>query len=222
MLGLVLLTFAQIDSRLSKNSYDGLDSMMKAINCNSCQNQRANYLIRTDNIIVLRLQATSLAKHLCTDKVMLEQAMRSNEPTHRVAAAFAVGMSGKADEVLMEMLEDPDALVSQAAREALIHIAKIHYSKPVDFGPYPHSDISQKTDSHAMWRLFFQNTKKTPKSTEEKTKPVSPKEKSEPTSEVKQTYFAPVKKVTVESIDDSIPGMKIKRIETKLVPDLSN
>ena len=62
----------------------------------------------------------------------------------------------------------------------------------------------------------------TPKSTEEKTKPVSPKEKSEPTSEVKQTYFAPVKKVTVESIDDSIPGMKIKRIETKLVPDLSN
>lgn len=219
MLFLALLASFQIDNSFAKNSHDGLEAMVKALNCSNCVHTKANYLIYPDNIKTMRFQATALAKHLCNDNIMLEQAMKSTEVTHRVAAAFAGGMTGKPDEVLMEMLEDPEVLVSQATREALIHIAKKNYNKVIDFGPYPHSDISQKTDSHAMWRLFFQNAKKQIKSTDDKN--IKP-EIRESGSEVRQTIITPTKRLVVETEDNSIPGFKIKRIETKDVPDSSH
>jgi hypothetical protein len=215
------LVFCQIDSSFGKSNHDGLEAMIKALNCSNCVHTKANYLIYPDNIKTMRFQATTLAKHLCNDRVMLEQAMKSTEITHRVAAAFAGGMSGKPEETLMEMLEDPEVLVSQAARESLIHISKTHYSKVIDFGPYPHSDISQKTDSHALWRMFFQNAKRPIKSSEDK--PAKPNsDNPDQSSEVRQSIMTPTKKIIVESVDDSIPGFKIKRIESKEVPDNSN
>jgi hypothetical protein len=170
----------------------------------------------------MRLNATSLARNLSSNSDMLMPAVASGDTTHRVAAAFAAGMTCKSDEVLFTLLEDNDPLVSQAAREALTHIAVVKLNRRVDFGPYPNSDPAHKSDSANLWRMFYSrnNIPSSPNNDEDQNS-VGRRVPSKKTVEVKATL--PTRRITVESIDDTtIPGFKIKRIETITVPDDTN
>lgn len=120
-----------------------------------CNPSRSSY-INMDSILNMRLRATNMAKHMVGDSEMLYLAKNSNDPTHRVAAAFAHGMRHSANDHLFELALDKNNIVSQAAREALIFIATTKRNKKgVDFGPFPTDDFSHKEDAVKLWKLFF-------------------------------------------------------------------
>ena len=206
---------------------NGLEAMCQAVGCRSsnCSPSQTSYFNTPESITRMRLNATSLARNLSSNSDMLMPAVVSGDTTHRVAAAFAAGMTHKSDEVLFTLLEDNDPLVSQAAREALTHIAVVKLNRRVDFGPYPNSDPAHKSDSANLWRIFYSrnrlpNSPSSPNNDEDQNS-VSRRAPSKKTVEVKATL--PTRRITVESIDDTtIPGFKIKRIETITVPDDTN
>lgn len=190
----------------------------------------------------MRLNATGLARNLRSNTDMLLPAITSGDTTHRVAAAFAAGMAYKPDETLYMLLEDNDPLVSQAAREALTHIAVVQLNRRVDFGPYPNSDPAHKADSANLWRMFYAKNRvpSAPSSAEGGSdddyesvrRRMTPKSNRSGLVEVKAivnrnaqnsvSTRVPTRQVQVETVDDSIPGFKIKRIDTKTVPDETN
>ena len=218
---------------------NGLEAMCQAAGCghgSHCAPSRTSYFNTPESIVQMRLHATGLARNLRSNPDMLMPCITSGDTTHRVAAAFAAGMSYKADESLFMLLEDNDPVVTQAAREALMHIAVVQVNRRVDFGPYPNSDPAHKASSADLWRMFYAKNRapSAPASTDDDLETVrrkiNPRSSPNPRGlvEVKaivdrpSTPPTPTRQVLVERIDDSIPGMKIKRIETKTVPDETN
>lgn len=222
---------------------NGFDAMCQAAGCRSnCSPTRSSYFNTPESIAQMRVNATYLARNLRSNSDMLMPAITSGDSTHRVAAAFAAGMSYKPDEVLFMLLEDNDPLVSQAAREALTHIAIVQLNRRVDFGPYPNSDPNHKQDSASLWRMFYAKNRlpnapsaNTDESSEDDYSSVRRRLQRGGSSSNKNSLMevkaivnrqsqspVPTKQVKVETIDDSIPGFKIKRIDTKTVPDETN
>ena len=203
---------------------NGLQNMCQAANCSNCSPSRSSYLNSTESITQMRLHATNVARNLMQHPDMIVPAITSSDPTHRVAAAFACGMSYKPDESLFMLLDDPEPIVSQAARESLTHISMVRLGKKVDFGPFPNSDHAHRADAANLWRIFYERNR-IPSSPSDKesddalTKNKRMKKPQEDTMEVDAKINRPLRKIAVETIDDSIPGMKIKRIDTKHVPD---
>ena len=223
---------------------NGLEAMCRAAGCQNshCSPSRTSYFNTPESIVQMRLNATGLARNLRSNTDMLLPAITSGDTTHRVAAAFAAGMAYKPDETLYMLLEDNDPLVSQAAREALTHIAVVQLNRRVDFGPYPNSDPAHKADSANLWRMFYAKNRvpSAPSSAEGGSdvdyesvrRRMTPKSNRSELVEVKAivnrnaqnsvSTRVPTRQVEVETVDDSIPGFKIKRIDTKTVPDETN
>jgi len=228
---------------------NGLDAMCQAAGCQSgnCSPSRTSYFNTPESITQMRLHATGLARNLRHNTDMLMPAITSGDTTHRVAAAFAAGMAYKPDETLFMLLEDTDPLVSQAAREALTYIAVVQLNRRVDFGPYPNSNPAHKSDSANLWRIFYAKNRlpNSPSSPNEGAdddyesvrRRMAPKSNNKSgVVEVKAIVNRPksnsqtesskppvrTRQVTVETIDDSIPGFKVKRINTITVPDETN
>jgi hypothetical protein len=116
------------------------------------------------------------------------------------------------DESLFMLATDENPLVSQAAREALVSISLAKFRKQADFGPFPLATDQNKQDSANLWRIYYNtqdNKYKQETQIKQQTTPIT-------TQINEQENLPPVKVVRsqTETIDDSIPGFKIKRITT--------
>lgn len=110
------------------------------------------------NIVALRISATNMARQMGTNSELLAIASNSSNQVHRVAAAFAYGMSGNSiiNQNLFRLAVDNDDLVCQASRESMIYICAAKLNKRnVDFGPFPFDGYEQKEDAVRLWRTFF-------------------------------------------------------------------
>ena len=88
---------------------------------------------------------------------MLEIASKSTEVSHRVAAAWAFGLTKKHDCGLTALLGDQDPLVVLAAREGCSYIAREKFgAKCTDFGPFPESGPAEKTHARELWEMWFE------------------------------------------------------------------
>ncbi|MBM4096851.1 MAG: hypothetical protein FJ261_08760 [Planctomycetes bacterium] len=183
----------------------------------------------------------------CGDEEMMRAAITSSDHRHRVAAAFALGMGHKHDESLLMLMEDQNPLVVQAAREAATHICAVKFKQPAaDFGPFPGADASNRTDSAGLWRLYFdkQTARLSPGSSSQAAKaglPEAPKREASPANPGKESAPLPIgfvshgeadarakneradpaAKTSVREVsydDDSIPGMRIRRVTLTPVP----
>ena len=204
----------------------------------TCTPSRYGYYNSQDSIIRMRLDATNMARHLNTNSELLNAASTSAEPAHRVAAAFAYGMSKNPHETLFILANDNHDIVSQAARESFVYIASTKYNKRgIDFGPYPGSDPLLKEDAIKLWRIFFQsapNSKNTnyqntnyQNKPQNKPCPTCPNQSSPnlyEVSETQETKILPkIKPIIVETQHDdneTIPGMKIKRTTFRAVENI--
>ncbi len=93
---------------------------------------------------------------------LIESAVHSKDYTHRIGAAWYYGATLKHDDCLFKLLEDENPLVSLAARESCVRIAREKYQgKSVDFGPVPSADNQAKTDAVVLWQTYFANKEKT-------------------------------------------------------------
>lgn len=98
---------------------------------------------------------------------MLELATKSTDIHHRVAAAWAFGLTKKHDCGLTALLGDQDPLVVLAAREACSHIAREKYgAKCVDFGPFPGTGTTERSHSRELWEMWFEKRAETLAKTE--------------------------------------------------------
>ena len=143
----VLLAFSQ----------NGLQNMVMA-NASSCGNTIC--IEDVQSIILIRTNATNMAKSMIANEDLIKIASESFDMTHRVSAAFAYGMKKQVHENLYKLLEDSNDIVSQASREAFVYIAAYKYNKKnVDFGPFTNGAIKFKHDASNMWRVFFEDKK---------------------------------------------------------------
>ena len=205
-----------------------------------CSPSRSEY--SRQQLLELRLQATRMAVSLKSsgDEELMRAAMTSSDHRHRVAAAFALGMGHKHDESLMMLMEDQHPLVVQAAREAATHICAVKFKQPAaDFGPFPGADAANRTDSAALWRLYFdkqvarlgtQSPAPAAKSPARETENLGKEPAITPIgfvshgggeSRAKAEMTANSAKNTVREIsydDESIPGMRIRRVTVTAVP----
>lgn len=95
------------------------------------------------------------------DAEMIEVAVRSTDFHHRIAAAWAYALSKDDNNCLLALLNDRHPLVSHAAREGCVYIAKHKYGDlRTDFGPVLGSDQAAKDDSAALWQVYFDKKKK--------------------------------------------------------------
>ena len=196
-----------------------------------CSPSRNDY--SRQQLLEMRLQATRMAISLksCGDEDMMRAAITSSDYRHRVAAAFALGMTHKHDENLMMLMEDQHPLVVQAAREACTHVSAIKFKQPTaDFGPFPGADASNRTDSVALWRLYFD--KQQAKATLQSAKAPKPAPQPNADNVASPLGFVnhptggadpvaakiPLRQITYDD-DDTIPGFRIRR--TVSTPDLS-
>ena len=121
----------------------------------SCQN---GFCIDAQQILIMRNQATNMAKHMISNDELIKMASDSSDVTHRVASAFAYGLKKQVHENLYKLIEDQNDLVVQAARESFVYIASTKYNKRnADFGPFPGYGYRSKSDASNIWRLFFQD-----------------------------------------------------------------
>ena len=110
------------------------------------------------SIVALRISATNMARQMGTNSELLAIASNSSNQVHRVAAAFAYGMSGNSiiNQNLFRLAVDNDDIVCQASRESMIYICAAKLNKRnVDFGPFPFDGYEQKEDAVKLWRTFF-------------------------------------------------------------------
>ena len=117
--------------------------------------------------------AKTLAKEKETNKELIDVSVKSADFHHRMAAAWAYGLTKDNNNCLYSLLSDKHPLVSQAAREACMHIARVKFSDPdVDFGPMPNSDGIEQEDAATLWQSYFEGKVKQRNSTT-----ISPKKK---------------------------------------------
>lgn len=193
-----------------------------------CSPSRSDY--SRQQLLEMRQQATRMAVSLksCGDEDMMRAAMTSSDFRHRIAAAFALGMTQKHDESLMMLMEDQHPLVVQAAREACTHVSSIKFKQPAaDFGPFPGADASNRTDSVALWRIYFEKQEaKAALQSAKATKPIqqlNAENTPSPLGFVNHPTGAADPKTPLRQIsyddDSSIPGFRVRRTVT--TPDLS-
>ncbi len=180
----------------------------------TCSPSRRGYLQSTQSVTLMRINATNMARILCKNSEMMEVAVNSTDPAHRVAVAFAKGISMQPDESLFMLATDENPLVSQAAREALVSISLAKFRKQADFGPFPLATDQNKQDSANLWRIYYNtqdNKYKQETQIKQQTMPITTQ-----INENEKDFLPPVKvvKSQTEIIDDSIPGFRIKRITT--------
>jgi hypothetical protein len=90
-------------------------------------------------------------------KEMLSLLINSKDFTHRAAAAFYFGYILDPHNDLFLLYHDEHPLVSLAAKESFVRIAKNNYGQEVDFGPLS-SDLNnkdKKETSSKLWKMFF-------------------------------------------------------------------
>lgn len=209
-----------------------------------CSPSRSDY--SRQQLLELRLQATRMAVSLKSsgDEELMRAAITSSDHRHRVAAAFALGMGHKHDESLLMLMEDQHPLVVQAAREAATHICAVKFKQPAaDFGPFPGADATNRTDSAALWRLYFDKqvarmgsqsptpTAQVPgrapdnrggtSANDPAVSPIGFVSHSGGESRPGAQETSPVVKNSVREVsydDESIPGMRIRRVTVTALP----
>jgi hypothetical protein len=102
----------------------------------------------------------------------VQSSLKSNEPENRFAAAVVVGDKKLPyGDDLVELLNDPDPLVTQAARRSLIVLSyhvdaakkakfKGFAPKAVDYGPQPGAGKVAKSNSVKNWKNFLSKNEK--------------------------------------------------------------
>lgn len=205
-----------------------------------CSPSRLEY--SRQQLLELRLQATRMAVSLKSagNEELIRAAITSSHHRHRVAAAFALGMGHKHDESLLILMEDQHPLVVQAAREAATHICAVKFKQPAaDFGPFPGADATNRTDSAALWRLYFD--KQVARLGAQSPTPMAKSPARGPGNHGDEPSITPIGFIshdggegpprakqsvspvrnTVREIsydDDSIPGMRIRRVTVTTLP----
>lgn len=209
-----------------------------------CSPSRSEY--SRQQLLEMRQQATRMAVSLKSsgDEELMRAAMTSSDHRHRVAAAFALGMGHKHDESLLMLMEDQHPLVVQAAREAATHICAVKFKQhAADFGPFPGADAANRTDSAALWRLYFdkqvaRQNAKSPSPTAKSPGRAPENQGGTPANDSTTTPIGfvshaggetrPGAEVTANSAkntvrevsydDESIPGMRIRRVTVTALP----
>jgi hypothetical protein len=123
-----------------------------------------------EELHTLKRHCLAIARTLCDENSsdLVESAVHSKDYTHRIGAAWYYGTAQKHDDCLFKLLEDENPLVSLAARESCVKIARDKYhAKHVDFGPLPNADIKTKTDAVVLWQTYFANKDKAPQNSSE-------------------------------------------------------
>ena len=163
----------------------------------------------TQAVLILRINATNIARHINNNEELLNIAINSGDTTHRVAAAFSLGLKPKVSPSLFRLAEDYNSMVVQASREAFIYIAAVKLNKTnVDFGPYPNSSCENKYHSSAMWKSFFKQHNLIQDQ-------YSPQQKS--TTNPVPNKNVQVKKYHVDEDDIFSPNYKLRKPEQKPV-----
>ena len=111
--------------------------------------------VTIDYLVGTRLQATDMAHQLLGNPRLMNLAIYSHNPRHRMAAAFAFGIALEPDERLFDLACDHAPIVPQSAREALIHIAATKFGKRLDYGPRPGACLTERETSARLWREWF-------------------------------------------------------------------
>ena len=111
--------------------------------------------VTIDYLVGTRLQATDLAHQLLGNPRLMNLALVSHNPRHRIAAAFAFGIALEPDERLFDLACDHAPIVPQSAREALIHIAATKFGRQLDFGPRPGACLAERQASARLWHEWF-------------------------------------------------------------------
>ncbi len=86
---------------------------------------------------------------------LVELSVQSPDFHHRLAAAWFFGLTKEPTDCLVRLLADKHPLVSLAAHESCVLIAKSNYNEKVDFGPFENSAVS-KTSSAELWATYFE------------------------------------------------------------------
>lgn len=110
---------------------------------------------------VIARRCMTMAKGLVEQKneELIELSVNSTDFNHRIAAAWAFGIRKEPTDCLLRLLEDRHPLVSLAAHESCISIAKTRYKDSVDFGPFE-TDAGGKKSAGELWAVYFERKDK--------------------------------------------------------------
>jgi hypothetical protein len=89
---------------------------------------------------------------------LVELSVKSTDYNHRVAAAWYFGIKKEPTDCLIKLLEDRHPLVSLAAHESCVSIAKTQQKELVDFGPF--GKEADKKASAELWSAYFEKKEK--------------------------------------------------------------
>jgi len=109
---------------------------------------------------VIANRCMAMAKSLANQNndELVELSVKSTDYNHRVAAAWYFGIKKDPTDCLIRLLEDRHPLVSLAAHESCVIIAKTQNKELVDFGPF--GKESDKKASAELWSAYFEKKEK--------------------------------------------------------------
>lgn len=113
-------------------------------------------------MMVIASRCMVMAKSLANQKndELVELSVKSTDFHHRIAAAWYFGIKKEPTDCLMHLLEDRHPLVSLAAHESCVCIAKNQHKELVDFGPFGRE--GDKKASAELWTAYFEKKDKSP------------------------------------------------------------
>jgi hypothetical protein len=139
---------------------------------------------------ITQAQAAEIARHSMKiaqtllkqrNEELVELSVHSTDFEHRVAAAWYYGLAQEPSDCLFVLMRDRHPLVSLAARESCVAIAKRKFKEhDVDFGPRLNAPQSSKEACADLWQAHFEKKAKEPR-TEERKKPERPEKPKERT-----------------------------------------
>jgi hypothetical protein len=97
-----------------------------------------------------------LAKHM-TRKTspQLKNLLKHDRPEVKAAAAKEIGARGKSAPELLDLLDDSDPTVHQAARKALIQLSR----GTADYGPEPEASVDERQTAKRHWREWMDKSR---------------------------------------------------------------
>jgi HEAT repeat protein len=102
------------------------------------------------------LGAGLLAKHISRQtSPQLQSLLKHDRPEVKAAAAKEIGARGKSTYALLDLLDDSDPTVHQAARAALVQ----HSRGTVDYGPDPEASIGERQTAQRRWRDWLEKSR---------------------------------------------------------------
>lgn len=134
---------------VSTNRYDSTKVMSELIS--------GRLDLYSEEMISLADYCQNIAK-ATTGKEMLNVLIKSKDFTHRAAAAFYFGYILDPHNDLFLLYHDEHPLVTLAAKESFVRIAKNNCKQEVDFGPLV-ADLNnkdKKETSSKLWKMFFE------------------------------------------------------------------